>query len=259
MKKYFFCFLLLLYASLCFSQYGTAIYEVVYSPKNLIPHEYEGVLNFGDNKSLFVYEKVVYANEQRKDTIIDGQITLMMHRGANSDKYGKYIYLDLTSNSLIARDFIVRKPFIYSDSIPKIKWSIEEKNTKKVGNYICQGATCMFYGRNYEVWFAPGIPIMAGPWKLQGLPGLIMEARSTDDEVLFRLKRFTIGPKKMEIHPEGDGEKLNKGYAEFRALQDKKAEDAFKNFQANVNVYSKPGLKVVAKSTKLSRFELSPE
>jgi GLPGLI family protein len=42
-------------------------------------------------------------------------------------------------------------------------------------------------GRDYTVWFAPDIPVSAGPWKLWGLPGLIVEARSDDGRVYFVL------------------------------------------------------------------------
>lgn len=31
-----------------------------------------------------------------------------------------------------------------------------------------------------EVWYAPGIPLGIGPWKLNGLPGLIVRADDAD-------------------------------------------------------------------------------
>ena len=35
-------------------------------------------------------------------------------------------------------------------------------------------------GRQWTVWYAPGIPIGIGPWKLNGLPGLIVRADDAD-------------------------------------------------------------------------------
>lgn len=40
-------------------------------------------------------------------------------------------------------------------------------------------------GRNYEVWFAPILPYSTGPWKLSGLPGLMLKAYDTEKQVEF--------------------------------------------------------------------------
>jgi hypothetical protein len=46
--------------------------------------------------------------------------------------------------------------------------------------YKCIKATTTFRGRNYEVWFTPFIPIRQGPWKFNGLLGLILKAADTE-------------------------------------------------------------------------------
>ena len=46
-------------------------------------------------------------------------------------------------------------------------------------------ATCRFRGRNYEAWYTPEIPRSEGPWKLQGLPGLILKASDSRQHYTF--------------------------------------------------------------------------
>lgn len=60
-----------------------------------------------------------------------------------------------------------------------IAWTMNDK-TETICNYECQGASGEFRGKNWNVMYAEDIPTTAGPWKLQGLPGLIMSA--TDNE-----------------------------------------------------------------------------
>jgi GLPGLI family protein len=43
-----------------------------------------------------------------------------------------------------------------------------------------------FKGRGYTAWYAPSITNMEGPWKLGGLPGMILEAY--DDEGDWQIK-----------------------------------------------------------------------
>ena len=73
----------------------------------------------------------------------------------------------------------------YMDT-PSFSWLITGRK-KIISGYETQLATCLFRGRSYEAWFAPSIPISAGPNLFGGLPGLILELRSTDGEHYFTL------------------------------------------------------------------------
>ncbi|QKG80143.1 GLPGLI family protein [Tenuifilum thalassicum] len=77
----------------------------------------------------------------------------------------------------------------------KISWKIEH-DTKIIGRFKCQKATCTFRGREYSVWFTPDIPVSFGPWKLSGLPGLILEAADKRSEILFRAVEINLGDEK---------------------------------------------------------------
>lgn len=68
-------------------------------------------------------------------------------------------------------------------------WEILE-DQKDIGGYLCQKATTNFKGRAYEVWFTTELPFPFGPWKLHGLPGLILEAQDDKGDVKFEYKGF---------------------------------------------------------------------
>ena len=57
--------------------------------------------------------------------------------------------------------------------------------TKDILGYKCQEAKGTYDCRNYTVYFAPDIPIPDGPYKFDGLPGLILEVRSDDGSVVI--------------------------------------------------------------------------
>lgn len=84
----------------------------------------------------------------------------------------------------------------FTESISPQNWTIES-DTLTVLNYLCQKATTSFRGRTYIVWFTMDIPLNEGPWKLYGLPGMILKAE--DSEGLFRF--HAIGIEKIQNVP----------------------------------------------------------
>jgi len=79
--------------------------------------------------------------------------------------------------------------YIISDEAPKIEWKIE-KDTANFSGISCRKAKAYFKGRNWTAWYAPNLPFQSGPWKLNGLPGLIIEAYDEKKEVKFEILRF---------------------------------------------------------------------
>lgn len=62
--------------------------------------------------------------------------------------------------------------------------------TKEILSYFCQKATAECAGRKWTVFFTPEIPINKGPFKLWGLPGLVVEAQDSNDFFYFSLNSF---------------------------------------------------------------------
>lgn len=60
---------------------------------------------------------------------------------------------------------------------PDIAWTLTD-DTLTVSGYHCQQATTMFRGVEWTVWYTEEIPSSAGPWRLRGLPGMIVEAKN---------------------------------------------------------------------------------
>jgi len=119
------------------------------------------------------------------------------------------------------------------NTLRTINWTLLDE-TKEISGMKCQKAKGSVYGREYEVWFSNAIPLPYGPWKLQGLPGLILEVRSTDGEINFELKGVQYPMDGVhKIAPPTDGETVV-GYASFYELQDKKAQEAEKSFRAKL-------------------------
>lgn len=80
--------------------------------------------------------------------------------------------------------------FSYSQNIKEFSgWTLAERQDSVLG-HECMEATVHYAGRDYTAWYAPEIPISAGPWKLYGLPGLILKAE--DSEGLFQFEAISI-------------------------------------------------------------------
>lgn len=146
--------------------------------------DYNATLTFSNNKSSYVC---------KKDSLEGGHVnehitsrsgnTITLSQKITNEKGFIYFY-DKNKNISKSRDI----GFMYvKEPIPKINWKISSES-KKIGDFVCTKATAHFRGRDYTAWFTTVIPLPFGPWKLQGLPGLILEAYDTNKEVYFYFK-----------------------------------------------------------------------
>ena len=82
---------------------------------------------------------------------------------------------------------------IYEEDVPELEWEITGEHGT-VASFDCQKAECDFRGRRWEAWFTTEIPFSEGPWKLRGLPGLILYASDTTGQYSFEAVSVTDEP-----------------------------------------------------------------
>lgn len=84
----------------------------------------------------------------------------------------------------------------YEENHPTQQWTVED-STRNILGYTCHKATCDFRGRQWTTWFTRDIPFSDGPWKLCGLPGLILEAYDKKNDyhyVAVRISEADLRP-----------------------------------------------------------------
>ena len=74
--------------------------------------------------------------------------------------------------------------YVYEEPMNQLSWKISDSTTVILG-YECIMAVTDFHGRKWTAWFTPEIPVKNGPWKLEGLPGLILKAESEGGQYRF--------------------------------------------------------------------------
>lgn len=109
-----------------------------------------------------------------------------------------YIFKSLNSGKIKYYDVNGVEKYWYEEEIPEIGWELTN-STKNILGYECQMATGNIHGRKWEVWFTTEVPVMNGPWKFGGLPGLILEA--TDDSGLYNFTATGIQQTSRSMEP----------------------------------------------------------
>ena len=166
----------------------SSIIECIYNYR-VIDHslgdmrEYHAILELGD--SIFKYESY---GSYRLDSALVGKQQMTL--GEYFDFYNKYspdfkefLLENVNANKLSYYGKVSIDKFMYHEEVPHIDWALSD-STKEICGYLCHQATATFRGRNWIAWYCD-IPKSVGPWKLNGLPGLILAAETEDKEHTF--------------------------------------------------------------------------
>ena len=72
----------------------------------------------------------------------------------------------------------------YTEDLADMEWEPLSGDTTICG-YPCQKATTNYHGRTWTAWYSTELPYDDGPWKLCGLPGLILKAEDALHDFCF--------------------------------------------------------------------------
>src|SRR6202012_1971107 len=111
----------------------------------------------------------------------DGRPMINRHGVGSNIEY----YQFPNEKKLFTENPIYMNNYFIDGGMPAIDWKTSG-DTATFGGLHCQKATCHFKGRDYIAWFCPDLPVHVGPWKLNGLPGVIVEAYDAKKDVVFK-------------------------------------------------------------------------
>ncbi|NJL13845.1 MAG: GLPGLI family protein [Microscillaceae bacterium] len=147
------------------------------------------VLFFNSDTSLYIKNPQFNIIRENVDTISipDINLKLEVKRRYVSEPIYKYKNQSLTYSLFQNGDS--SEIYYVLDSLPKFNWKITSIKKNILGLDCFKAISNEFRGRVYEVWFTYEIPISSGPWKLGGLPGLILEANDVEEQIFFRIMK----------------------------------------------------------------------
>ena len=110
----------------------------------------------------------------------------------------EYLFRNINAGETIVARIIAGDHYWYTEPTEMPVWQILSE-TKELLGYSCQLATCDFRGRQWYAWFSTDIPVNEGPWKLFGLPGLVLEAWDSKKHYAYK----AVGLYTQNLQPVG--------------------------------------------------------
>lgn len=99
------------------------------------------------------------------------------------------------------REIVFPNEFEGRESTPEIHWQLID-DTQTVSGYLCQKAKATFRGVEWCAYYTEEIPSSAGPWKLYGLPGMIVKVESKAHTFCLAEVRQETTPITFERNPD---------------------------------------------------------
>lgn len=179
---------LLFLCACCFSQMAwSQNYRATYS-------EF-GTLNRGTAVLTFNNEAWLYEMTYKFDTSIESADVYIPDEDRKSSfDYNLFNYYSLKQNQCYWELLAVNELVVVKDTLSRLNWEIVADSTQTIGGHPCVMARCDLCGWPVKAWYATDVPVSCGPWRLWGLPGLIMKAYTDDGQIDIQLTSLSTVP-----------------------------------------------------------------
>lgn len=187
-------FLVILFSLFSFSQNGNnRTLTVEYEEYRIFT---QGFINL-DLGTLHVSDKISYYNsivhKKLTSDFVPDESAILFKKSSSNNEILPEIIIDKENKLLTERlyeDLYLESYFSVQEPLPIMNWKfLDEKKT--IGEYNCKKASVEFRGRIYFAWYTIEIPISLGPWKFNGLPGLILEIEDQKGIYKWQAKKIS--------------------------------------------------------------------
>jgi len=224
-------------------------------------------LGMSQNENILVTYDIYFnmgVTSKKSGILVSNGSSSLFRQGSNfnkeddipRDEFGDF-YIDTQKNNLdihVIKDSLFTMTYVDNDlyrvheKLPNIKWNLNKKEEKIINGYTSYKATGKFRGREYTAWYTPEIPINIGPWKFNGLPGLILEISDSNKKFQWFVKEINYPYKgsitSLESHQDDFSKVSLKEYVEI-------FEEYKKKLQSRMAARAPKGVKLT--SSKSSR------
>lgn len=123
-----------------------------------------------DNGTESLFFKIKENETEQQNAVHIGKISGSLYKNQKTDSY-------LNESNIMGENFLIK------DVIPKYDWKLSTES-KKIGDYNCKKATAISNGQTIIAWYTSEIASLNGPAEFGGLPGFIIELKTTNKTYL---------------------------------------------------------------------------
>jgi len=209
-----------------------------------------------DSLNQFKYKDIISNTEQIGEFT---KVKLSDNHYANFTQH--FFYKNYLKDTLIFNEIIFRTKVIVGENIRIFNWNILPTKDTLILGYKCQTATADFRGRKYTAHFNQEINSFGGPWKFDGLPGLILAVRSHDNYFIIEPVKIALN---TPIEPiKNPYQNLKKedilNWSQYKEKYEKRMKDLVKKFKALDDKGSKISIKITDGVEDLGISEVKSE
>ena len=240
MKIVFFSFILFSFISSISAQTINIDYQVTVNPysytckRSVYKYILSGTssLYYNDVNDINIFPYIDWEPEIIKEKkgvktvkIDDGHIVKIMQ---------EYLYKNYNTEIII-----YNKPLVFSEilvikePLQLFTWQIIPNVDTLILGYHCQKAKASFRGREYTAYFSPEINMFGGPWKFDGLPGLILSVKDEDEYFIIEPIKLSVSENNVPIKNPFVKERDIITWDEYTQAYFKKMKDILKLSKAN--------------------------